>query len=329
MFNIDVDHESKRRIVVIQWNKQFPGLVHLKSKLYFYTYIPSMRLTRLFKPLCIALIILPACQREVDPGFLRPANPNDSHDSIYLKQYTKLDTTLPSGSDTLLRSMISYDAQKRVIMISEYDFIFNELTVINYFYSGSDTLPYKTVMNYGDFISDYRDTSFFTYTNGIVSRDSTITFDITNNTFFDTRVKIFTPSGNNTFIQSRGYFGYPPITPAYQWNGAMLQTRVNGNLTRQDDTSTYNVKHSIRDHYEADYDNKINPLYRVTIHYPINDFDTQKNNITEEKAWDGPGVFQIHTKYNYIYRNDGYPLSVTETDVINGDKLKSVFTYTN
>lgn len=288
-----------------------------------------MPLNRLFKPLCIALIVFSSCQREVDPGFLRPANPNNPSDSIYLKQYTELDTTLPTGSDTLLRSLFFYDAQKRVSMISEYDFTFNELSVINYFYAGTDTLPNKIVMTYGDFINDYRDTSFFTYTNGVVSRDSTITFDITNNMFFDTRVKVFTPSGNNTLVQSRGYFGYPPVTPVYQWSGALLQTRVNGNLTMQDDTSTYHVKHSFRDHHEAVYDNKTNSFYRIAIPYPINEFEMQKNNIIEEKAWDLPGIHQIHTRYSYIYRSDGYPLTVTISDVINGDKTKGIFTYTN
>ena len=97
----------------------------------------------------------------------------------------------------------------------------------------------------------------------------------------------------------------------------------------QDDTSTYNIAFSIRDHYEAAYDNKINPFYRVTIHYPINDFELQKNNIIESKGWDASGVHNIHTQYSYIYRSDGYPLSVTISDVINGDKTKGVFTYSN
>ena len=288
-----------------------------------------MTFNRLFKPLCIALIIFSSCQREVDPDFLRPANPNDTSDSIYLKQYTELDTTLAAGSDTLLRAIISYDAQKRVVKVSEYDFVFDELAEINYFYTGSDTLPYKSIIYYEEIVTDYRDTIFLSYSNGIVSKDSTISYDITNNIYFGTTVKLFTPGGTNTLVRDRGYFSLPTTTPDYDMSGALLQTRLNGNLIIEDDTSFSGIRHSFRDHTEASYDNKINPFYRITVHYPINGFDVQKNNLLEERSWDLPRMHERHLRYSYIYRSDGYPLSVTETEMISSRSSKGIFTYTD
>ena len=290
-----------------------------------------MRLIRLVASLFVALIIFSSCQREID---VSPARITNINDSIYIKQVVALDTTLPAGSDTLTRATFSYDADKRVTMLAEYNYAwgpqFTEVT--KYFYSGSDTLPYKLVVSYSDFVNDYNDTIFLFYRGENVSKDSTISYDITNNTFFVTVVKVFTPDGNNTFIQSRIYNNPPPSPPGLQWSGMIMQSRVNGNITLQDDTTTFSVVYTDRLHHRISYDNKTNPIYRTQVHYPIiSGYNhQQKNNTTEQRSWDIAGQFEDHLRYDYIYRSDGYPLSVTITEVNNpSNKWKAVYFYTD
>ena len=296
---------------------------------YYFTFesIPSMQLKNLISLSLIAMVIFSSCQKEVDPALGRTTD--NTSDSIYLKQYTELDASLPPGSDTILKANIFYDAQKRAVKLTDYNFSFDAQTVIDFFYSGSDTLPYKSIVYYEEIVTDYRDTIFFWYTNGMVSRDSTISNDITNNIYFGTTVNIFTPGGNSTLVRERGYFSLPTTTPDYDMSSALLQTRLNGNLTMEDDTTIFGIKHSFRDHTEASYDNKINPFYKITVHYPINGFDVQKNNLIEERSWDLPRVHERHIRYSYIYRSDGYPLSVTETEMISSGIRKGIFTYTD
>ena len=290
-----------------------------------------MLLKNLTPPLFVALIIFSSCQREIESSFERTTNNNDS---IYLKEFVELDTTLAPGSDTVARARFFYDTEKRVTMYTDEDYRwgpqFTEVT--RYFYNGSDTLPYKAVVNYSDFVNDYSDTIFLFYNGVVVAKDSTITHDITNNVFWGTAVIVFTPNGNNTFIQSRAYNNPQPSSPDFQWSGMIMQTRVNGNITQQDDTTTASVVYTDRLHHQVSYDNKINPIYRTQIHYPIiNGYKHQhKNNTIEARAWDIPGQFEDHDRYDYIYRSDGYPLSVTITNVLNpASKSKAVYIYTD
>jgi len=293
-----------------------------------------MRLKYLILPSFITLMTFSSCQREIDLSINRQT---DINDSIYLKMYVQLDTTLATGSDTLYRAAFSYDAQKRVILKSEYFDFFGtpDITTTNYFYSGSDAEPYKMVVTYSDFVNIYRDTSFLFYNTGIVIKDSTISYNITNNSFWGTSVAVFTPftsaSGNNMFIQHRGYNNPPPSAPDDQWSGMLMQTRVNGNITSQDDTTTFGSIYTDRKHHEVSYDNKVNPFYRVELRYPIlNGYKyLQKNNPIESRSWDIPGQFEDHVRYTYIYRADGYPQSVTFPDVTNPNNYKGIYKYTN
>ena len=281
--------------------------------------------------LIVALIIFSSCQRET--SFTRNVN-NNNTDSIYLKEFVVLDPTLPSGQDTTTKVTFSYDGEKRVTQSKFVDYQFGPQfsETIKYFYSGSDTLPFKQVTFYSDFASDYVDTSFLSYSGGRVTRDSIITYDVTNNFLWGIMVKLFSPSGNNIFLQTRGYSNPPPSAPDFAWGGMIIQSRVNGNITSQDDTTTFNIVFTDRLHHQVSYDNKINPFYKVQVNYPIlNGYnDQQKNNMIERRAWDIAGQFEDRYQYAYVYRSDGYPLSVTITAGTNpGSKSKGIYIYTD
>jgi len=279
---------------------------------------------------CFFAIFFSSCQREIN--FDLPANPNPptSADSTLLARFIDLDTTLPSGLDTIEQIFYSYDSQKRVKRCFSTDYTDTE--TIDYFYSGTDSLPFKTVSvwtNYGDI---YRDTIFWSYMNGVVSKDSTIEYDITtSNQFFSTETVIYTPGGNNILLQSRIYHAPGPLAPVFdQWSGTIVQTRQNGDITMQDDTTHFHVIYTDRAHMEANYDNKINPFYRVETPYPIlRKSNVQKNNVVEELSWDVPSSLYSHNFYTYTYRADGYPTSVKLASSLGGPgDGKGIFLYT-
>jgi len=108
-------------------------------------------------------------------------------------------------------------------------------------------------------------------------------------------VAFYTNSGNNTFIQTRDsiFFAFFP-TRLERHSGTVFKTYQNGNIIMQNDTTGSSNKVTNSDHYQLTYDNKINPFYKVDVHYPVygglsGSFDAQKSNITEEIAYENPG----------------------------------------
>lgn len=265
--------------------------------------------------LCVigVTMIIASCQQEPDT-VLDDANPNPAVPTR-LQRYVLVDSTLPPGSDTTYKINFTYDSQHRLQKAKYIDYYFywpdiDEGTT-EYFYSGNDSLPYKFVDTWSDVGNTYRDTVFFSYTNGLVSRDSAIEYRITTNEFWGTAVVYYTKSGNNTIIENRTY-NLPGITPPdRQWSGTLFQTHLNGNIISQDDTATINRVNFDRAHCTASYDDKKNPFYELSIRYPVlgRTVSSQKNNSLEEKSWDDPSTIESHIFSSYTYRPDGYPLT--------------------
>jgi len=284
---------------------------------------------------CLAAIVyLTSCQKEIDWNIPPdPPPPIPINDSIYLKEYAELDTTLPSGSDTIYQQIYQYDAQKRVIqtIATFYGFGSPDVTSGNFFYNGTDTLPYKYVFRFNDASDTYVDTIFLSYDQGLVKIDSTIEYNQSNGQFSGIRTLVYTAQGGNTFLQSRIYLNRAAINPVYAWSGLITKTYQNGNITVQNDTSTSFIQFTGYGHHEVRYDNKINPFYKVELPYPVlNRFKVQRNNVLEERSWDVPGTILRHLSYNYIYRSDGRPVSVKVKDVQDpAFEIKGVFLYTN
>ena len=114
-------------------------------------------LTTVFSILLICFFS--SCQKEPDVDLGNDPAPPVDGDSTLLKMYVELDTTLPSGSDTTYKVIYTYDNQKRVKQVTVlYDQYFERG---DYFYSGSDTLPYMLVTDWRDFIDTYRDSLIY------------------------------------------------------------------------------------------------------------------------------------------------------------------------
>lgn len=150
------------------------------------------------------LLILSSCQKEPDI-ILDDTNPVLPVTTL-LKRYVEVDTTLPPGADTTYKISFTYDNRNRLIKAQYINYylapdIYEGTS--EYYYTGNDTLPYKFVDTWEDAGSTYRDTVFFFYNNGLVSKDSSIEYKVTTNEFYGTEVAYYTKSGNNTIIEKR------------------------------------------------------------------------------------------------------------------------------
>ena len=88
------------------------------------------------------------------------------------------------------------------------------------------------------------------------------------------------------------------------------------------------------EHFQMSYDDKINPLYKIDIRYPIYDeqgltFEAGKNNVLEEVATDELSNAFHHNKYNFTYRADGYPLIVRKLDLLDPNENRTGFFFYN
>lgn len=272
-----------------------------------------------------AIILFASCQKEVDGTIDERPTGNDS---ILLEHFVELDTTLPTGLDTVWQMRYTYDAQKRVKQsISTYYLFGPQSDVTEYFYSGNDTLPYKIVVTWPDAVNTYRDTTFFTYVNGQVLIDSTIEWKINTNEFWNTSTTIYTPNGNNIDLSYRDYYNPGQTPPDFVSTPYTVQrTLQNGNIITQD--APFNGSTN-RKHHLASYDNNINPFHKTEIPYPVlNSVNTQKNNPLEHKLWDDPAMIDGHNQYTYTYRADGRPLIVRSKDLQNQAVYKGLYFYT-
>jgi len=279
-------------------------------------------------PVALISLFFFSCQKEVHGDIPQDVNPATQNDSILLSKYIELDTTLPSGADTMFQIRYTYDNEKRLKRYYLTDYADEE--TVDFYYSGSDTLPYKTVdfwTNYGDV---YRDTIFYSYINGLVSKDSIIEYNNSANQFFYTEVRSFTPVGSNTFLQHRHYSSPGQSLPDDEAKGTVYKTYQNGNIVVQDDSTSLSIGFAYSAHQEVKYDNKVNPFYKaLPVRYPILYYwlIAQKNNPLENISWDDVS-YPGHLLYSYTYRQDGYPISVKITDQVNADGWKASFFYT-
>jgi hypothetical protein len=273
-------------------------------------------------------VFFSSCQKEIDWKLTNKTQ----NDSIYLKQYIELDTTLPVGLDTSLKYIFTYDSQKRLKQWISIEYYFGYINTVESFYNGNDTLPYKIVSLLDAGLQKIRDTTFLFFVNGLVSYDSTIEYDITtSNQFMSTVAVSYQQDGNNTFISCRE-FALPGAAPVIsQWSGTVFKTYLNGNIATQDDTSNYHIGFTDRYHMEALYDNKINPFYNLQGALPVLQKNyLQKNNAIEMISKNSLGVTEVHDFYGYTYRADGYPLVARGSSILSpGYSVKGLYFYTD
>jgi len=262
--------------------------------------------------LCVVILagfigtVLVSCQKEVEgtlPGLVQG-------DSTFLDKVIALDTTLPSGLDTTSKMTFTYDNAKRVIKVSEIYGGNSGSSIADFYFNGTDSIPYKKISReiYTG-IYDYTDTSFYVYSNGVVSKDSTITHDNTNGVI-GAAVVIYTVNGSNINKVIREYnFNGGVFVLSNTSNSTITVSISGGNIVTQTLVTGMNAFQSV----QATYDNKPNPLYRIfSVHYPELDTPTwiawllQKNNPSNVQFQEMGGPSETES-YIYSYRLDGYP----------------------
>lgn len=278
-------------------------------------------------------VLLNSCQKEV-MGKLEDDPVVNVADSTLVWKYVEVDTTLPSGSDTTEWFYFNYDSLKRISRIYNIEGTNIPLTITtDFFYNGSDTLPFKTVEISREGADAYVDTCFYTYnSNGLVIKDSSVYYDFVTFEPLYRTINKFTITGDNVAVYHREdeYDGTLFNILTEQTGNASI-VRQNGNISEQVSTGTV-----INDlYYKINYNNKINPLYRADLHYPVmggfgNTFDTKKNLQTSLIVGSSPSLIFGRYEYTYTFRADGYPLTVEIKDIDNLQEYygKTILFYT-
>jgi len=283
--------------------------------------------------LIITSFAICSCQKEID--FSLAPKLTSGNDSIYLQKLVQLDTVKASGSDTLFTREFYYDNLKRILRTFEK----NSTSPLNtiyietkYYYAGTDTLPYKTteIDNEGAII--YNDTVLYTFSNGKVSRDSFIVYRQNTGELLGTSTQTYVQvASNNIFVRSRSVSYNTGLPQVYKDSGNAIISLAGSNIISQ--TAPYEVANN--EVYDLTYDNKINPLYRIDIHYLIyggynSSLDCQKNNPLTEKVSTASGGSLYHFTSSYAYRSDGYPLIKRTTDLLDPSyNRKNLYYYTS
>jgi hypothetical protein len=120
-----------------------------------------------------SLILFTSCQKEVEEVL--------TNDNTAIQQVIVLDTTLPSGVDTLLKIRLTYGGSKKLdkTIFWNYDFgasgSITSRDEYTYAFSGTNLHPDKIIYQYFDLqvpSNNFIDTTSFTYSNGFVAIDS-------------------------------------------------------------------------------------------------------------------------------------------------------------
>lgn len=283
------------------------------------------------------VLLMISCQQEPDDVLPDP-DPSGEGDSTYLKMVISLDTSKPSGADTSIKYVFTYDAQKRLeqVLIFEYypgtpGVRFEHLE--KRFYSGSDTLPYKMVTYFDDApTSASIDTIYFTYHNGVLIKDSIISYQGTR--LDDVSTTTFHQLANNRLyairkVESDGILvSRDSLTSTQTWQ--------NGNLRSQQDTLFLPGGIHTWD-FQREFDNNPNPLRRTTLPYPMVNDDywigwdlvlagAKTNNNEIGSTWKADNTLYYEIAGLYQYRTDGYPVILRADDSGNGE-YKMFFIY--
>lgn len=275
-------------------------------------------------PVVLIVLAIASCQKDSNQG---NGNNNPSgNDSTLLWKYIETDPTLPPGSDTTYQEIYTYDSQKRLSHL--YTKSGGE-DIADLFYLGNDSLPYKAAGTHtATGFYNKRDTTFFFYSNGFISKDSTVEYDASTNQLIEITAFVYALAGDNTLVQYRHYSSTSTLIPNDETYFTLFKTYQNGNITVQEDTSrTYLFGYA---HDQVSYDDKINPFYEVTsAHYPVLGYwiNEQKNNPVDEILWDTPSAPR-HWVSTYTYRADGRPLTVSIMDQPVSVQGKGIFLYT-
>lgn len=282
-----------------------------------------MRKLRILLLMCIAASVFYSCQKEVsEENGNTPTNPLDSN-SVRLKRYIKLDTTLAAGNDTVFTMVYSYDAMGRCTSVIHHYFEHPATPIENneeqiwlekLYYNGTDTNFYEA--RYYDYLTN----ELFTI--------ETFRFDVQGRVITDSIVEY--PLPDNPLVFRYRYQGNivhsvleDPLAPSDTFfYSTHHQTLINGNIATEID--------SVYDYYpgqpsslswliniNASNDNHPNPVEKTSKPWPVI-FEAEhvmmedifyhrtKNNLLTYQEW-RDGVAEENYSFQYTYLPNGYP----------------------
>lgn len=287
-----------------------------------------------------ALINLTACKKDGTSTEPSPTPPTPVvTDSNFLSKMYYLDS-VNNVQDTFARYSILYDNAKRVQIVidsvtANSGMLFSNKTV--FYYSGTDTLPFKAINE--QYEGTYRDTltTYYTYNStGRKIRDSIIAgyrnvgYSYQKN-LYRTSIQY---SGNKIYFASKDstlYDSYGGSSVFSSWDTATAD--ASNRITTSKKTYPGNVIINT-----FTYDAHENPFYHLNIFNAIftapefqDDFTSySKNNIlTDQENRTSPAVLQKTTSYTYQYNPSGYPKQAVALDLFSSttNYIKIIYKY--
>lgn len=277
-------------------------------------------------PIFVIFFLLGACQQEADlvlPDQL-------SADSTYISRVIVLDTTKPSGSDTVTIYSYSYDQRKRLSQVVERDLfggIVRPDAIYTIQYSGNDTLPFRY-----DFVNGTSITSsFYTYSGYFVVKDSTSGFDGVNNYKLVTRISQLRP-GWFLLKSVRETDSNPGVFETMD-SVIFSRTYSQGNIINRVDSVWYAGVFDYVESVQSQHDNNKGPFWRFKLFFngyyesalPSISFPSLNNLTSESVANSSTGNIMLGASYTFT--TAGYPSAAR----INGINVfnKYIFEYTH
>ncbi len=278
--------------------------------------------TKLFAVILIFAISFTACQKEISVDTLPPAG--SVADSNYLDKI--YDIEIDGGvADTFNIWTYTYDANKRVIRMKAVsaEIGYPEFSDNQYFYNGSDTLPYKSIYIYGDGNTFQLDTTIsYFYFNSLGKRIKDSVLLLSNGTSLTYSLNYYQYSGDKIYgLAKDSTIDYSGTYVNKTFDTA---TVLNGNIV-------FNVKHG--DYSRTvissfNYDDKPSPFAKLSnsktyIIFPsgetLHKHMPQINNrlkVREESFNNGISYYLYDEDLTgkYLYKPNGYPYQIYYPD---------------
>jgi|GEM_PF-2780166 len=272
--------------------------------------------------LLIPLLLL-SCQREVDEQL-----PEEDIISTSLKEMVALDTTLPLGQDTMVKILFDHDQQSRIQTISVSNKITEVGELYEFRYHGNEEYPYLIISTLTDVTDIVMDSTFFTYENGVVKRDTAVSYEEVPVIQQDFRLQQRTMTtlirtGNTVRVQKNRYDHAP--------TGEITYTTSEEDYTILSEGPYFYEHVSNDEYYRIKLSTILNP-YKGIPRYSVFQENWLLGNAGAydymPESMDMQGNFyRQRMSYTFQTKPDGYPAIMWEKDLDSGNVIKWIFKY--
>ncbi len=315
----------------------------------------NMQRTCFFIATAICLLLLASCQKELSLEN-NPGTPPGStgNDSTLLSMYIQVDTT--AGSiDTMSKTVFEYDVLKRLTAYKTFNYINNIPALAEpsvrgyYFYNGTDTLAFKTIIvaadssGSGDINVDSSCSFLTRNASQQITRDSVYYLQYQRTTgpglgtlhTYTSNFIIYADSVIDNYRETDNAGG---ITSVVTGKNKYAQTKLNGNLASETFYIWENTGYRQIRSESISYDNKINPLKILSTNYPVilnDNFSANeylyRNNFTQITSTENTTAPPVTSTavYMYTYNTLNLPKTVVSYDIANPlSAVKGIYIYT-